>query len=56
LSPMARSFYGENKRVANKAIRAAGYRFQFPNYRVALERMWAEGNWRDGEPRSAMRR
>lgn len=55
LSPMARSFYGENKRVANKAIKAAGYRFRFPNYRVALERMWAEDNWRDGEPRSQMR-
>ncbi|TPI13709.1 SDR family oxidoreductase [Mesorhizobium sp. B4-1-3] len=56
LSPMARSFYGENKRVANQAIKAAGYRFRFPNYRVALERMWAEGNWRDGAPRSPMRR
>jgi nucleoside-diphosphate-sugar epimerase len=55
LSPMARSFYGENKRVANRAIKAAGYRFRFPNYRVALERMWAEGNWRDGAPRSPMR-
>ncbi|MDX8525552.1 SDR family oxidoreductase [Mesorhizobium sp. MSK_1335] len=55
LSPMARSFYGENKRVANAAIKAAGYRFQFPDYRVALERMWADGNWRDGEPRSPMR-
>ena len=55
LSPMARSFYGENKRVANKAIKAAGYRFRFPNYRVALERMWADGDWRDGEPRSPMR-
>lgn len=56
LSPMARSFYGENKRVANNAIKAAGYRFRFPNYRVALERMWADGNWRDGEPRSPMKR
>ncbi|WFP63734.1 SDR family oxidoreductase [Mesorhizobium sp. WSM4904] len=56
LSPMARSFYGENKRVANKAIKAAGYSFRFPNYRVALERMWADGNWRDGEPRSPMNR
>ncbi|UCI26801.1 SDR family oxidoreductase [Mesorhizobium sp. B2-8-5] len=55
LSPMARSFYGENKRVANQAIKAAGYRFRFPNYRVALERMWAEGNWRDGAPRSPIR-
>ncbi|CDX13770.1 NAD-dependent epimerase/dehydratase [Mesorhizobium sp. ORS 3324] len=56
LSPMARSFYGENKRVANKAIKAAGYSFRFQNYRVALERMWADGNWRNGEPRSPMKR
>ncbi|RUU06524.1 SDR family oxidoreductase [Mesorhizobium sp. USDA-HM6] len=56
LSPMARSFYAENKRVANAAIKAAGYSFRFPNYRVALERMWSDGNWRDGEPRSPMKR
>ena len=56
LSPMARSFYGENKRVANKAIKAAGYSFRYPNYRVALDRMWADGDWRNGEPRSAMKR
>lgn len=56
LSPMARSFYGENKRVANAAIKAAGYSFRLPNYRVALERMWADGNWRDGQPRSPMKR
>ena len=56
LSPMTRSFYGENKRVANKAIKAAGYRFRFPNYRAAFDRMWTDGNWRDGEPRSAMQR
>ncbi|MDX8479222.1 SDR family NAD(P)-dependent oxidoreductase [Mesorhizobium sp. VK24D] len=56
LSPMARSFYGENKRVANKAIKAAGYRFRFPNYRAALEQMRTDDNWRDGEPRSPMKR
>lgn len=56
LSPMARSFYGENKRVANAAIKAAGYGFRYPNYRVALDRMWAGGDWRNGEPRSAMKR
>ena len=38
LSPMARSFYGENKRVSNAAIKAAGYRFRFPDYRVGLRR------------------
>ncbi|MER9140624.1 SDR family NAD(P)-dependent oxidoreductase [Mesorhizobium sp. M0830] len=56
LSPMARSFYGENKRVANAAIKAAGYRFRFPDYRTALDHMWASGDWRDGEARSPMKR
>lgn len=55
LSPMARSFYGENKRVANTAIKAAGYRFRFPDYRQAFDRMWADGSWRDGEPRSPIK-
>ncbi|KAA3441881.1 NAD(P)-dependent oxidoreductase [Mesorhizobium sp. SARCC-RB16n] len=55
LSPMARSFYGENKRVANAALKAAGYRFRFPNYRTAFDHMWASGDWRDGEPRSPMK-
>ena len=52
LSPMARSFYGENKRVSNAAIKQAGYRFVFPDYRAALDSMWAErqlaGRWRNG--------
>jgi len=56
LSPMARSFYGENKRVSNAAIKAAGYGFAYPDYRSALERMWADGSWREGEPRSPMKR
>jgi nucleoside-diphosphate-sugar epimerase len=56
LSPMARSFYGENKRVSNAAIKKAGYRFRFPDYRAALTAMWRAGNWNDGEPRSAMKR
>ncbi|MDX8432363.1 SDR family oxidoreductase [Mesorhizobium sp. M4B.F.Ca.ET.215.01.1.1] len=56
LSPMARSFYGENKRVSNAAIKAAGYRFAFPDYRSALDQMWADGSWREGEPRSPMKR
>jgi nucleoside-diphosphate-sugar epimerase len=55
LSPMARSFYGENKRVANAAIKAAGYRFRFPDYRAAFDHMWASGDWRDGEARSPMK-
>ncbi|MHA6641123.1 SDR family oxidoreductase [Mesorhizobium sp. A623] len=56
LSPMARSFYGENKRVANAAIKATGYHFRFPDYRSALNRMWADGNWNDGAARSPIRR
>lgn len=48
LSPMARSFYGENKRVSNAGIKSLGYRFRHPNYRVALDAMWRSGNWRDG--------
>ena len=51
---MARSFYGENKRVSNAAIKAAGYRFAFPDYRAALDRMWAEDDWRgEGEADAA---
>lgn len=56
LSPMARSFYGENKRVANAAIKAAGYSLRFPDFRAAFNHMWTDGNWRDGEPRSPMKR
>ena len=56
LSPMARSFYGENKRVANAAIKVAGYSLRFPDYRAAFDHMWASGDWRDGEPRSPMKR
>lgn len=37
LSPMGRSFYGENKRVANGQIkRALGYAFRYPTYREGL--------------------
>jgi nucleoside-diphosphate-sugar epimerase len=56
LSPMARSFYGENKRISNAAIKGAGYRFRFPDYHAALDTMWATGDWADGEARSPMKR
>ena len=45
LSPMARSFYGENKRVSNARIKAEGYSFRYPDYRSAFDAMWAAGNW-----------
>lgn len=38
LSPMGRSFYGENKRVSNARIKAAlGYCFRYPTYREGLQ-------------------
>jgi nucleoside-diphosphate-sugar epimerase len=46
MTPMARSFYGENKRVSNKKAKEIGYAFAWPDYRTALTRMWAEGCWR----------
>lgn len=45
LSPMARSFYGENKRVSNARIKQAGYRFVYPDYRTALRAMWQSDDW-----------
>ena len=56
LSPMARSFYGENKRVSNAAIKATGYAFRFPDYHAAFDQMWASGDWDKGTARSAMKR
>ena len=46
LSPMARSFYGENKRVSNAKLRAAGFEFRFPKYRQSLADLWSSGRWR----------
>ncbi|PSJ57949.1 SDR family oxidoreductase [Pseudaminobacter soli (ex Li et al. 2025)] len=56
LSPMARSFYGENKRVSNAAIKATGFRFRYPDYQTGFDAMWETGNWNEGEPRSPMKR
>jgi nucleoside-diphosphate-sugar epimerase len=47
LTPMARSFYGELKRVRNgKLKRELGVELGYPDYRTALARMWREGTWR----------
>lgn len=56
LSPMARSFYGENKRVSNTAVKATGYAFRFPDYHAAFDHMWKSGDWDKGMARSAMKR
>ena len=44
LSPMAASFYGENKRVSNALVkRELGYAFRYPEYRQALRDLAAAG-------------
>ena len=46
ISPMARSFYGENKRVSNdKSKQILGMNYLWQNYRVSLKRMLEEGIW-----------
>ncbi|WP_419907846.1 NAD-dependent epimerase/dehydratase family protein [Hoeflea sp.] len=45
LSPMARSFYGECKRVSNRKLKDSGYAFRFPDYQRALETLWRDGDW-----------
>ncbi|MGL4727146.1 MAG: SDR family oxidoreductase [Bosea sp. (in: a-proteobacteria)] len=43
LSPMARSFYGENKRVSNRLLtQQLGYSMRYPTYREALAALWSE--------------
>lgn len=47
LSPMARSFYGENKRVSNRRIREElGVTLRYPTYREGLAALWRDGTWR----------
>ena len=51
LSPMARSFYGDNKRVANTRIKQElGIALRFPTYREGLGTLWRDGSWRRTEP------
>ena len=47
LSPMARSFYSECKRVSNRAMKEKlGVRLAYPTYREALRAMLAAGEGR----------
>ena len=46
MTPMARSFYGENKRISNRKLVEAGYRFRFSDYREALDDLWKTDTWR----------
>lgn len=44
LTPMARSFYGENKRVGNAKLKLAGYEFRHSNYRDGLRSLLKDRN------------
>ncbi|OWW05039.1 NAD(P)-dependent oxidoreductase [Rhizobium sp. R72] len=46
LTAMARSFYGENKRVSNAKLKAAGFTFAFPNYPASLAQLMQSNSWR----------
>ena len=44
LSPMARTFYDDNKRVSNALIKKElGVRLRYPNYRAGLAAILAAG-------------
>jgi len=44
LTPMARSFYGENKRVSNAKIKTLGFEFKYPNYQQSLQQLHKMGH------------
>lgn len=46
LTPMARTFYRENKRVSNAKLKKAGFEFSFPTYPMSLAQLWQDGRWR----------
>ncbi len=47
ITPMARSFYGENKRVSNaKSKRILKMQYAWPDYKKAFDAMWEEDSWR----------
>lgn len=50
LTPMARSFYGENKRVSNARLRRIGFTFRHPHYHQSLQDLWSNGTWNKTGP------
>jgi dTDP-4-dehydrorhamnose reductase len=47
MTPMARSFYGENKRVANRRLATElGVTLRYPTYREGLTALWRDGTWK----------
>ncbi len=50
LSPMARSFYGANRRVANRALKdGLGVELRYPTYRAGLDALWAAGEGKNAK-------
>ncbi|MEJ0096800.1 MAG: SDR family oxidoreductase [Bauldia sp.] len=48
LSPMAQSFYADNKRVTNAGVKQElGIALRYPSYREGLTALWHNGNWRE---------
>ena len=46
LSPMAQSFYGENKRIRNNRIKEElGVSLEYPDYRAGLSALWESGTY-----------
>lgn len=45
ITPMARSFYGDNKRVSNELLIKTGYHLNYPDYRQALTALWQSQHW-----------
>jgi len=46
LSPMARSFYGENKRIRNNRIKEElGVSLEYPDYLAGLSALWESGTY-----------
>lgn len=46
MTPMARTFYGENKRCSNKKLlKLIGGKMRYPTYREAFTHMWQSDNW-----------
>jgi nucleoside-diphosphate-sugar epimerase len=49
LSPMAKSFYADNKRVKNELIKSRlAVELAYPSYRDGLAALWESGEWRGG--------
>jgi dTDP-4-dehydrorhamnose reductase len=48
LTPLARSFYAENKRASNRKLKEElGIQLTFPTYREGLQALWQAGEGRD---------